>query len=225
VLAVKLRRAPRALIYDLDGVLLDTEPFYTQVTQEIVSEYGKTFDWSIKSNMIGRPSLESAQYLVEALSLPIAPEEYLARRGARLEQLFRDSPPRQGAERFTREMSTRGALQGVATSSEKRLFEIKTSRHRAWFSLFRVIVTGDDPRVRHGKPAPDIFLRAAEDLGVDAEACVVFEDAPSGVEAALAAGMEVIALPDPAMDRVRYREAVWIVDSFDDISPADLGLD
>ena len=222
---MRLRRAPQALIYDLDGVLLDTEPFYTQVTQEIVAQYGKTFDWSIKSNMIGRPSLESAQYLVGALELPIAAEEYLARRGARLEELFRDSPSRPGAERFTREMARRGAIQGVATSSEQRLFEIKISRHHAWFSLFRAVVTGDDPRVRHGKPAPDIFLRAAEDLGVEPISCVVFEDAPSGVEAALAAGMQVVALPDPAMDRSRYRDVTWLVDSFDEISPADIGWD
>lgn len=222
---MKLRRAPRALIYDLDGVLLDTEPFYTQVTREIVAEYGKTFDWSIKSNMIGRPALESAQYLVGALALPISPEEYLSRRGARLEELFRESPSRPGAERFTREMARRGAVQGVATSSEKRLFEIKISRHREWFALFRTVVTGDDPRVRRGKPAPDIFLRAAEDLGVAAQDCVVFEDAPSGVEAALAAGMQVVALPDPAMDRTRYREVTWLVGSFDELSPEDLGWD
>lgn len=220
---MKLRSKVRALIYDLDGVLLDTEPFYTQVTQEIVSRYGKKFDWSIKSNMIGKPSLESARYLVAALELPIAPEEYLALRAERLEELFRDSPSRPGAERFTREMACRGAVQGVATSSEKRLLEIKISHHREWFSLFRAVVTGDDPRVRRGKPAPDIFLRAAEDLGVDPGDCVVFEDAPSGVEAALAAGMQVVAIPDPAMDRTRYRAVTWIVESFEAIRPGDLG--
>jgi pseudouridine-5'-monophosphatase len=220
---VKVLRAPQALIYDLDGVLLDTEPFYTRVTQEIVTQYGKTFDWSIKSNMIGRPSLESAQYLVGALELPITPQEYLDRRSSRLEELFREAPSRVGAERFTREMALRGAIQGVATSSEKRLFEIKITHHRAWFSLFRAVVTGDDPRVRRGKPAPDIFLRAAEDLGVEPRSCVVFEDAPSGVEAALAAGMQVIALPDPAMDRSRYRGVTWLVESFEAMSPADIG--
>ncbi len=220
---MRLRREARALIYDLDGVLLDTEPFYTKVTQEIVARYGKKFDWSIKSNMIGKPSLESARYLVAALELPIAPEEYLTLRTKRLEELFRDSPSRPGAERFTREMARRGAVQAVATSSEKRLFEIKISRHREWFSLFRAVVTGDDPRVRSGKPAPDIFLRAAEDLDVDPEDCVVFEDAPSGVEAALAAGMQVVAIPDPAMDRTLYREVTWVVESFEEVCPADLG--
>jgi pseudouridine-5'-monophosphatase len=220
---VKVQRAPQALIYDLDGVLLDTEPFYTQVTREIVVQYGKIFDWSIKSNMIGRPSLESAQYLIDALELPMTPEDYLSRRSARLEELFRESPSRPGAERFTHEMALRGAIQGVATSSEKRLFEIKIIRHRAWFAMFRAVVTGDDPRVRRGKPAPDIFLRTAEDLGVEPRSCIVFEDAPSGVEAALAAGMQVIAIPDPAMDHARYKDVTWLVDSFDEISPADLG--
>lgn len=222
---MKLPTKPAALIYDLDGVLLDTEPFYTQVTSEIVAEYGKTFDWSIKSNMIGRPSLESARYLVEALELPIAPEEYLSRRAQRLEALFRDAPATRGARRFTEEIARRGVPQAIATSSERRLFEIKAEHHREWFRIFRAVITGDDPRVERGKPAPDIFLRAAEDLGVVPSQCAVFEDAPSGVAAALAAGMSVIAIPDPAMDKARYSNASWVVESFDSIEPVHLGLE
>jgi pseudouridine-5'-monophosphatase len=218
---VKIVPAPRALIYDLDGVLLDTEPFYTRVTQEIVAEFGKTFDWSIKSNMIGRPSLESARYLVEALDLPMTPEDYLSRRARRLAELFREAPATRGAERFTVEIADAGMPQAIATSSERELFELKSALHGPWFARFAAIVTGDDPRVRQGKPAPDIFLRAAEDLEVAPGDCVVFEDAPAGVEAALAAGMRVIAIPDPAMDRARYRDATRIVDSFESLDPRD----
>jgi pseudouridine-5'-monophosphatase len=212
------------VIYDLDGVLLDTEPFYTQVTQEIVGRYGKTFDWSVKSRMIGRPSLESARYLVSALALPITPEDYLRERSSRLETLFRESPAVHGAERFTRAVAERGIPQAVATSSERRLFELKVLRHRQWFAVFAAVVTGDDPRVAAGKPAPDIFLRAAEDLGVSPAKCLVFEDAPAGVEAARSAGMRVVALPDPAMDRARYADADLVADGFDDPALSRLSL-
>ena len=219
-----VNRRPTAVIYDLDGVLLDTEPLYTQVTQEIVGRYGKTFDWSIKSQMIGRPSLESARTLVAALELPISPEEYLSERAVRLEQLFRDAPAMLGAERFTREVAAHGLPQAVATSSERRLFELKTLRHQRWFEIFRAIVTGDDPRVHTGKPAPDIFLRAAEDLGVAPAECLVFEDAPAGVAAARSAGMQVVALPDPGMDRARYFDADLVVDAFADVRLSTLRL-
>jgi pseudouridine-5'-monophosphatase len=221
---MKISHRPVAVIYDLDGVLLDTEPFYTQVTQEIVGRFGKTFDWSVKSQMIGRPSLDSARYLVTALELPITPEEYLRERQGRLEVLFEASPPTRGAERFTRSLARLGVPQAVATSSEQRLFELKTKRHASWFSIFGAIVTGDDPRVGAGKPAPDIFLRAAEDLAIAPADCLVFEDAPAGVQAARRAGMQVIALPDPAMDRARYRDATLVISSFEEVSPVDLRL-
>ena len=215
---------PRAVIYDLDGVLLDTEPFYTQVTQEIVGRYGKTFDWSVKSRMIGRPSIESARTLVAALELPLTPEDYLRERAKKLEVLFRESPAVHGAERFTRAIAERGIPQAIATSSERRLFELKALRHREWFSIFAAIVTGDDPRVAAGKPAPDIFLRAASDLEIPAPDCLVFEDAPAGVAAARSAGMRVVALPDPAMDRARYADADLVADGFDDVALSALSL-
>ncbi|MFN2428028.1 MAG: HAD-IA family hydrolase [Candidatus Binatia bacterium] len=222
--ALKLPHPARCVIFDLDGVLLDTEHFYTEVTEEICRDYGKTFDWSIKRNMIGRPSLESACYLVDALSLPIQPEEYLRRRALRLDELFPLSKEKPGAEEFTRTLAARGVPIAVATSSEKHLFERKTARHRDWFSLFHAVVVGDDPRVKKGKPAPDVFLAAARDLGIAPGDCVVFEDAPAGLTAARAAGMQVVALPDDAMDRSAYVEAQLVIGAYADVTPEDLGL-
>ena len=222
--AVKLPRPVRAVIYDLDGVLLETEHFYTEVTQEIVEAYGKTFDWTIKSNMIGRPSRESAEYLVEALGLPISPDDYLRMREKALTELFPTATEKPGAEAFTRLLHSRRVPQAVATSSERKLFALKTMRHGAWFSLFSVAVTGDDPRVRAGKPAPDIFLVAADALGVSPRDCVVFEDSPAGLAAARAAGMQVIAVPDPAMDRAKFTDADFVIDDFRALLPEDLGF-
>ncbi len=207
-------RPVSCVIYDLDGVLLDTEPLYTRATQEIVAEFGKSFGWEQKRHMIGRPALESARYLVEALGLPISPEEYLERRKRRLRELFREAMPLPGAYRFTREVARLGARQAVATSSEGGLLACKTALHRDWFSSFDAVIAGDDPRLERGKPAPDIFLLAAEDVGVGPEHCIVIEDSPAGVAAARAAGMQVIALPDRAMEPSAFAQADLIVWSF-----------
>jgi pseudouridine-5'-monophosphatase len=212
------------VIYDLDGVLLDTEPIYTRVTQEIVARWGKTFDWSIKRDMIGRPSLQAAQHLVRTLELPIDAHEYLALRRAGLEAGFATVSAMPGAERFTRALADRGITQAIATSSERGHFDIKSLAHRDWFAIFAAAVTGDDRRVGAGKPAPDIFLVAARAVGAAAERCMVVEDSPAGVEAARSAGMRVVAMPDPEMDRARYADADLIVPGFEALMLEELPL-
>ncbi len=213
------------VIFDMDGVLLDTERLYTQATQSIVGRWGKVFDWSVKGHMIGRPALDSARYLVEALALPITPEEYLAERELMFETLMPTAEPMPGARELTAALRALDVPCGVATSSTRASFALKTRRHADWFAGdFRVVVTGDDPRIGRGKPAPDIFLVAAGELGATPGKCVVVEDAPSGVAAARAAGMQVVAVPDPGMDIGRYRDADVVLGSLREVAPADFGF-
>jgi len=220
---VKLRRPISHVIFDLDGVLLDTEPAYTRATQEIIGPYGKTFDWSLKGNMIGKSSLEGARYLMTALELPMSAEEYLERRRPRLEELFSDAPEIPGARAFAERLHAHGVPLGVATSSETALYRLKVGQ-RPWFSMFRAVVCGDDPRIRELKPAPDIFLLTAGALGAPAEGCLVFEDSPAGIQAAVAAGMQVIALPDAQLDRARVAAADLVIESFEQLALEDLGF-
>ena len=145
------RRPAAAVIFDMDGVLLDTEQIYTDVTQRIVARFGKTFDWSIKADMIGRPAIESARHLTATLDLPMTPEEYLREREAMFETLMPTAEAHRGARELVAALAARGVRQAVATSSSQRLFELKTRQHRDWFGNFDVIVCGDDPRCARGK--------------------------------------------------------------------------
>jgi pseudouridine-5'-monophosphatase len=212
------------VIYDNDGLLLDTEPFYTKAHEIIAGRFGKTFDWSIKSGMIGLRAEDSAKVLLNALQLPYSVQEYLEARKHLLEEMFPNADPLPGAERLTMHLHHCKVAQAVATSSDRYNFELKITRHREWFRIFECVITGDDPEIRNGKPAPDIFLLAAKRLRASPSGCLVFEDSPAGVEAARAAGMRVIAVPDPNMDDAFYRGADQIVRSLEDVDLSNWGL-
>ena len=212
------------LIYDMDGLLLDTEGIYTEVTQQIVGEYGKVFDWSVKEKIIGRRSIQAAEIIVESLDLPITPQDYLDSRKNVLLEKFKDTAPLPGAKEMTTHFFDMGIPQALATSSSSPMFEAKFEKHKKWFSQFTQIVRGDDPELKEGKPAPDIFLLAARRLGVDPAECLVFEDAPTGTEAALAAGMSVVVVPDPNMDHCHFKNASQIISSLKDFDPEYWGL-
>ena len=208
----------------MDGLLLDTEGIYTEVTQQIVGEYGKVFDWSVKEKIIGRRAVQAAEIIVESLDLPITPQDYLDSRKNVLLEKFKDTAPLPGAKEMTTHFFDLGIPQAIATSSSSPMFEAKFEKHKTWFSQFTQIVRGDDPELKEGKPAPDIFLLAAKRLRVDPAECLVFEDAPTGTEAALAAGMSVVVVPDPNMDHCHYKNASQIISSLKDFDPEYWGL-
>lgn len=208
----------------MDGLLLDTEIVYTEVTRKIVGRFGKRYDWDLKRNMIGRRAMDSARYLVRALDLPLSAEAYLAERNGMLREGFAACGAMPGAEKLVRHLRRHNIPMAVATSSNRDLFEVKTARHTAWFSLFDLVVSGDDPAVTSGKPAPDIFAIAAARLGAEPASTLVFEDSPLGLEAGIAAQMRVVAVPDPHMEKSRYPGADLIIDSLLEFAPERYGL-
>jgi len=210
-------------LFDMDGLLLDTEIVYTQVTQSIVGRFGKTFDWSIKANMIGRPAIDSARYLVRQLDLPISAEQYLHERNDLLKSGFANCRALPGAQNLVRHLHDMKIPMALASSSSHELYEIKTHNHRSWFDLFDAVVTGDNPAIKNGKPAPDIFLHAARELGAQADATLVFEDAPSGLQAGKDAGMQVVVVPNPQMDTSRFQHADYILSSLEEFDTSLIG--
>jgi len=207
---------PKAVLFDLDGVLLDTEPLYTRATQAVVSKYGRNYDFSLKRRIMGGSAMVGAKVVVAELGLPITPEQYLDERRQYLNDLFLSTQAIDGAERLVQTLAAKGYPLAVATSSERQLFELKTRQH-AWFSLFTKVVCGDDPRIAAPKPAPFIFLLAASELGVSANECVAFEDSPAGVNAAHAAGCKVIARRDPQLSEDELRHACRIIMRYDEL--------
>jgi len=138
--------------------------------------------------------------------------------------LFPKSEPMPGAVRLTRHFHQKGVPQAIATSSDRRYFEIKTSRHRDWFAIFDCFVSGDDPAVCQGKPAPDIFVETARRMNALPERCLVFEDSPAGIDAARAAGMYAVAVPDECMDAAAYPGAHQVLRSLEEFRPGEWKL-
>jgi pseudouridine-5'-monophosphatase len=219
----RLPRPATAVIFDLDGVLLDTEPLYTLAANRVLEPFGGQFDWALKSQTMGKDARVGAQIVIDAFDLPLSVDSYLHQRAAVLHELFVTTPAIPGAESWVALLNEASVPLAVATSSTRELCDIKWARH-PWIKCIDPITCGDDPAVKTLKPAPDIYLEAARRLGIAAEQCLVFEDSPAGVQAALAAGMLVVALKAPELPAELVSDAHCVVSSYDELTLPSLGL-
>lgn len=207
------------IIYDMDGLLLDTESLHEKVNQKVAQRYGKTFDKNTKIAIAGRPTLDSASILVDTLQLPITAEEYLIERNQLLYPLYQTAKALPGTVELTQHLFKARIPQAIASSSSRNHFEMKTINHQEWLKIFDQITLGDDPAIAQGKPAPDIFLLAAKRLNTQPQNCLVFEDSIAGMEAAIAAEMAVVAIPDPVFDKQLFNQANQVLNSIIEFEP------
>lgn len=212
--------------HSVKGAMQDTEGFYTTVQQRILSRYDKKFTWELKAKMMGQKALPAAQTMVKELDLEgqLDPEDFVKEREEMLHKLFPSCQLMPGAERLIKHLHESDVPICVATSSHARHFDLKTTNHKEFFGLFDHIITGD--HVQNGKPAPDIFLHAARqwsECPVPSH-CLVFEDAPTGVAAAKAAGMCCVMVPDSNLASEQTKQADAVLSSLLDFDPCSYGL-
>ncbi|WP_398335531.1 HAD family hydrolase [Vulcanococcus sp.] len=194
---------PAACLFDLDGLLLDTEPLHAQAWQQAARHFGRELSAEELMALRGRRRHDCADTVRGWIAASGGPSlnsaELLAVRQPIAEALLVQAPPMAGAPELVEHCHRQGIPMALATSSSREAVALKAGPH-PWLQRIGVRVHGDDPQLERGKPAPDVFLLAAGRLGVAAADCWAFEDSPAGVAAAQAAGCRVHVLPPPHLD-------------------------
>ena len=207
-----------AVIFDLDGLLLDSEEVWDAVRESYVHERGGRYDAEVQRAMMGMSSREWARYLHEQAGVPDDPDEINAAVVDRMLAAYRKHLPLvPGAVDAVRRLAERFPL-GLASSSNRPL--IDTVLELAGLaSFFGATVSSEE--VDRGKPAPDVYAEAARRLGFAPEACAAIEDSHAGIRSAHAAGMRVVAIPNPSYppDEDALAHADVVLASLDDLSP------
>ena len=185
---------PEAVIFDLDGVLVDSEQLWNQAKEDLVRASGGQWREDAPQAMMGMSSPEWAGYLRDELHVPRAVEEINDEVVRRIEELYRSELPLlPGAVDAVRALHRSWPL-GLASSSDREIIDLVLELAGIQ-GEFAVTVSSEE--VARGKPAPDVYLEVAERLAVRPERCVAVEDSSNGLRAAAAAGMAVIAVPNP----------------------------
>ena len=211
-----LSQRPRSVIFDMDGLMLESEQLWSEVDRQVTRTYGRTYDPALKTRFMGCEKIESARRFCEAYRIEAAPETVAEERLQLAYRFYRESVTLMpGLTGLVSDIADWGTPMAVATSADGVILSIVREKFQI-FSAFQALVCADE--VPRGKPAPDLFLEAAARLGAPAPASVVLEDSPIGVQAALAAGMKVIGVPNPEVGVSQMKEAHLVVDRLEDLS-------
>jgi len=194
-------------IFDMDGLLLDSEKYYSVAMNEVTSRYGKPFNWDTKVKMMGTKSMEGAKIAVQMLDLPITPQEFLNQVDQEYPKVFPQVQFLPGVERLLQHLNANDIPCAVASSSKRLTFEMKTKKYGDKFVpgkgyFHHIVLASNDPDVKRSKPFPDTFLVAKDRFGdkPDASSCLAFEDSVAGTIAGCRAGMQTIMIPDERLE-------------------------
>lgn len=209
---------PAAVLWDMDGTIVDTEPYWMAAEQAIAEEHGGTWTHDDAMALVGSDLLVSGAYIKARLGLVHTPEEIVEMLlDSVVAQVRHAVPWRDGARELLLDLHEAGVPCALVTMSYQRL--VAPILEHLPPETFRVIVTGD--MVDQGKPHPEPYLTAAASLGVEPGECVAVEDSPTGATSALAAGCRVLVVPNhvpvPAAPGLVFR------DTLEELTPAELG--
>jgi HAD superfamily hydrolase (TIGR01509 family) len=213
-------RAPvvQAVVFDMDGVLVDTEPDWDSARREIAEAAGGRWHPQATTDMIGMSAPEWSRYMHDELGVDLEPEEINRRVVARMLERVADGPPLlPGAAAAVETLAARWPL-AVASSANRPVIDavLEASGLARFFAA-----TVSSEEVARGKPAPDVYLAAARALNVDPPAVVAIEDSANGIRSAAAAGMVVVALPNAHFpsDTEALSQASFVIAALDELGP------
>ena len=186
---------PKAFLFDLDGVLIDSEPLHGQAWKETAAQ----FDLNLTDNQVkllrGRRRIDCANELVKLISKRVKTEDVLRLHKPISRRLILTAPAMSGSESLLKRCQKNNIPIALVTSSSSESLKIKTANHK-WMNLFSTKVLGDDKLLANGKPAPDPYLLAAKKLNIPPQECWAVEDSIAGVTSALKAGCFVLFLKE-----------------------------
>jgi HAD superfamily hydrolase (TIGR01509 family) len=207
-----------AVVFDLDGLLLDSEQLWDEAREELARERGGRWHEQAQADMMGMSSPEWSRYMHERIGLAESPEEISAEVVRRMEQLYRERLPLvPGAREAVERLAARWPL-GLASSSNRPLIDLALELS-GLAPFFRATVSSEE--VERGKPAPDVYLETASRLGVEPGRLVAIEDSQNGILSAAAAGMRVIAIPNQRFPpgKEALADAGVVLESLDNLTP------
>ncbi|KPK13272.1 MAG: hypothetical protein AMJ56_02680 [Anaerolineae bacterium SG8_19] len=206
----------QAIIFDMDGLMVDTEPLARRSWEMVLNEFGQHLDELAFHQMIGLRRLDGARLVLKKLDLDLSPDELLERKEKYLAKILAGGIPiMPGLERLVEELKQRDIPWAVATSSPISYADL-IIRDLGLAMDCQAIASGDE--VQHGKPAPDVYLLASERLAVSPENCLALEDSIPGVKAALAAGMLTVAVPNDHTDADAFSLADYVFPSLNEVA-------
>jgi HAD superfamily hydrolase (TIGR01509 family) len=207
----------RAVIFDLDGVLADSEPWWNQIDTKLLAEYGITYRGEYHRNVLGVSYRLAVEFYKKAFHVSAPSEELIRRRGEIATEFFANRVDLFSSAKETLEELRQLKLRLAVATSSVRASALPFLERTGIRSSFEVIITGDE--VERGKPHPDIYIFTTEKLNLAPNACLVIEDALSGVAAAKAANMPVAAIPDTRFvdPREYQKEADYVLGSLSEI--------
>ncbi|WP_223275590.1 HAD family hydrolase [Paenibacillus elgii] len=215
-------RELKAVIFDMDGVLIDSEPIHFLVEQQLFRQFGLRITEEEQHAYVGVPMREMWKLIRTRHSLTLSEEQLLAGHKEQLIAEFSTAEPfeaMEGLRELLSEIKNRGLKTAVASSSPRQLIETVLARLRLT-PMFDVIVSGEE--VKQGKPSPDIFIEAASLLQATAGECIVIEDSCNGVRAAKSAGMECIGFYNPNSGNQDLSGADRVIRHFSEITGGEL---
>lgn len=211
----------KAVIFDMDGLLVDSEAVWSMADREFLAHYGKEYRPTDKSRFMGSGVREFIKFIKKKFFLPGSETKLLSERMTIFGNLItKDLKLMPGAEDLVRQLSESGYLLAMATGNTRQMMDLITENLKIR-KYFDATVSSDE--VPRGKPAPDVFLEAARRLEVDPNECLVLEDAVNGVVAAKTAGMKAIAVCDQRYNKPEsFTEADLVVGSLNEVNPESI---